>query len=492
MTDASLYPEPPAALSKLTARNLMRYFGPGAILASVTIGSGELVWASRSGAIFGYSLLWCFFYVGVFKAIQVYSASRYFTLTGEHPAVTWRQLPGPPLWLPLLITLPAIVLMLIAFSAIPETLAGFLHRLFGLPAEGESVGVWTHLELWENVWSTVVLVLCLGLALTSSYRMVERVSLVVVALLVGTIAVSVVVLGPDLVDLIVGLFVPTSPVYPDWLLEKAQYAAEFRDRNPWLEVSVYLGAVGGGAYDYLGYVGMLREKRWGLAGRGAVDVERLAGVVGGDGEAARRERQRARLWLRAPLLDTAVSFVFVILTTLLFAVLGTLVLHTSEIVPSQIDLLTQQERFLTSFHPQLRWLYRAAVFLAFIGTLYGAFAVYRQTFLESLRSILPRVAERVPTERVGRWIVSYCFLGGLTVVWLPSSVAGDLLGRLTFGSVLSGALACGLWCFAMLWVDRARTPAPLRMGMGLRIAVWVSGLGMLFLGVRTLYAFLFG
>ena len=205
MTDASLYPEPPAALSKLTARNLMRYFGPGAILASVTIGSGELVWASRSGAIFGYSLLWCFFYAGVFKAIQVYSASRYFTLTGEHPAVTWRQLPGPPLWLPLLITLPAIVLMLIAFSAIPETLAGFLHRLFGLPAEGESVGVWTHLELWENVWSTVVLVLCLGLALTSSYRMVERVSLVVVALLVGTIAVSVVVLGPDLVDLIVGL-----------------------------------------------------------------------------------------------------------------------------------------------------------------------------------------------------------------------------------------------------------------------------------------------
>ena len=44
MTDAPLYPEPPAALAKLTARSLMRYFGPGAILASVTIGSGELVW----------------------------------------------------------------------------------------------------------------------------------------------------------------------------------------------------------------------------------------------------------------------------------------------------------------------------------------------------------------------------------------------------------------------------------------------------------------
>jgi Mn2+/Fe2+ NRAMP family transporter len=58
------------------------------IIASVTIGSGELVWASRSGAIFGYQLLWCFLLAGVFKGVQVYVAARHMTLTGEHPMVS--------------------------------------------------------------------------------------------------------------------------------------------------------------------------------------------------------------------------------------------------------------------------------------------------------------------------------------------------------------------------------------------------------------------
>ena len=40
-------------------RNACGFIGPGLIIASVTIGSGELVWASRSGAVFGCQMLWC-------------------------------------------------------------------------------------------------------------------------------------------------------------------------------------------------------------------------------------------------------------------------------------------------------------------------------------------------------------------------------------------------------------------------------------------------
>jgi Mn2+/Fe2+ NRAMP family transporter len=61
--------------------------GAGVIIASVTIGSGEVVWASRSGAMFGYGMRWCFLYECVFKAIQVYTAARHMTLIGEHPMV---------------------------------------------------------------------------------------------------------------------------------------------------------------------------------------------------------------------------------------------------------------------------------------------------------------------------------------------------------------------------------------------------------------------
>ena len=73
-TDSRVYPAPPSSLVKPTPSSLLTYLGPGIIIASVTIASGELVFASRSGAIFGYGMLWCFLYAGIFKGIQVYTA----------------------------------------------------------------------------------------------------------------------------------------------------------------------------------------------------------------------------------------------------------------------------------------------------------------------------------------------------------------------------------------------------------------------------------
>ena len=54
------YPEPPPEMDRGGVVTLLKFFGPGAIIASVTIGSGETVFASRGGALFVYALLWCF------------------------------------------------------------------------------------------------------------------------------------------------------------------------------------------------------------------------------------------------------------------------------------------------------------------------------------------------------------------------------------------------------------------------------------------------
>jgi len=478
-----LYPEPPAALVKPGLVYLGRYLGPGVIIASVTIGSGELVYASRSGAIFGYGLLWCFLYAGLFKAIQVYTAARYITLTGEHPMVTWSQLPGPRNWFPLMIAVPAVVLMPIAFSAIPEILGGFVHRLAGMEMLGPQVGVWHHLEFWINLWSTLLLLLCMLLALGSNYQLLERISIVVLTGIVVCVGTAVIVFWPHWGELLGGMLLPCRPVYPDWLLKTPDLAEEFRGRSPWLEVSIYLGAVGGGAYDYIGYIGMLREKKWGLAGCRVATRQELYKAVADDTPTAATTILRARQWRRAPLFDTAVSFAMVIIVTMLFAILAKLVLHHEMAVPANNALLNEQETFLTALHPELRWVYRLGVFLAFLGTLYGAFEVYRQTFVESAKAICPRwvTSQRVPAVRLG--VLVYCVLGGLTMMWLPEQAAGTIIKRMTFGSIISGATSCGLWCFAMLWCDHVRLPAPLRMGMLMKILVLIAGSGMTLLGV---------
>tara|TARA_Y100000588_G_scaffold133759_1_gene146920 strand:+ start:6764 stop:8269 length:1506 start_codon:yes stop_codon:yes gene_type:complete len=481
---AVIYPELPERMRGRGPGRLFRMMGPGLIIASVTIGSGELVIASRGGAIFSYAMLWCFFYGGAFKAVQVYTASRHFTLTGEHPLESWRQLPGPPMWFPLLVVLPAVGLMPIAFSAIPETLAGYIHRLSGLSTSGDDVGPWGWFEFCSNGWATLVLVVCLLLAVASNYDIVEKASIVVLGVLVGLVVIAVVVLGPDLREAIVGLVIPRVGDYPEWVYETPELKERFAGRSPWLEVSLYLTAVGGGAYDYIGYIGMSREKGWGLAGRGAVSREELA-----SGTRDENTMERARAWSRVPLVDAVGSFACVILVTLLFAMLGAMVLHSKHAIPVDKELLIHQEDFLTALHPQLKWVFRGGVFLAFIGTLYGAFEVYRHTCREAGAVLAPTTTGRLSDRGMKMLVIGYCTLGGMTLTWLPQSVAGDIIGRLTLGSLVSGAATCGLWCFAMLWVDHFRMPDALRMSRRLKIVTVVAGVSMTALGATSIYKY---
>ena len=481
-----LYPEPPRNLTSPGFRNAFSFVGPGVIIASVTIGSGELVWASRSGAIFGYQLLWCFLFAGVFKAVQVYAAARQMTLTGEHPLVTWKLLPGPPFWFPLLIALPTLLVMPIAFSGISEILGGFLRELLGAETFALSTGPYAVSEFWDNLMASVVLTTCLLLAIGSSVKTLERTSAVVLAAIVLCVFVAIVVCRPQVLEILRGLFFPQVPAYEPWVLD--EYRGSFADRSPWLEVALYLTAVGGGTYDYIGYVGLLRHKRWGLAGDPIASRDRLIEALNSEQDGG-EELRRAKVWIRAPLWDTCVSFTAVILVTLMFAVLGSLVLNPHRTIPDNDVMLSQQESFLTLLHPQLRWVYRGGVFLAFMGTLYGAFEIYQHTVLESARALLPRLTGETHLPVWRGLTVTYCYLGGMVMIWLPRQIAGDVVGRMTFGAVISGASLCGLWCLAMLWVDYIRLPRPLRMSWPLWCTTFIAGAVMSALGVQTMWVY---
>ena len=86
----------------------LSWFGPGAILASLTIGAGELIFSSRAGALFGYRLLWFFVVVLAIKWVLVFAAARHMVLSGAHPFERWMELPGPRGWLPLVFLVLAI------------------------------------------------------------------------------------------------------------------------------------------------------------------------------------------------------------------------------------------------------------------------------------------------------------------------------------------------------------------------------------------------
>lgn len=472
-----LYPPVPEQLSQLSIKNVLLFLGPGAVLAAATIGSGELVFGSRNGAVFGYALAWCFVWAGIFKGIQVYTAARYLTLTGEHPMMRWREIPGPRGWFPLLLGAMSILVMPVAYSVIPKILSTLTNHWFGLDKENPQFA------LMSKLAASAFLLSCFLFFMLSSYSTLEKITLGLLLIMLFCIGVAVAMTFRSPLSFLIGVSLPQVPDYEPWVVK--QYAS-FATRSPWEEVAVYLTAVGGGSYDYVGYVGMLREKRWGRAGvvSDPAQTENVLAQLDDKTELAATEVKKARLWLRAPLIDCVLSFSFVVLISLLFVVLGAEILHPRQMIPDSGQLLTVQESFLTLIHPSLKFLYGAAVLLTFFGTLYGAFSVYTWTVVETARSIWP-AASQLRLKSIQRYVLAYCVIGGLSLIWIDL----EPVAVITLVAVLGGAPTCAAWCFAMLWTDRRFLPAPLRMGTGLKVLTIIAGVAMSVLGIKALFAY---
>jgi len=447
---------------------MLKFFGPGAIIASVTIGSGETVFASRGGAIFGYTMLWCFIGGGLMKFVQVYTAARYITLTGEHPIERWKYLPGPQAWAVWLLSAITILCFPLWLSGLPKMLGGLSVWIAGL----EGVPVWGD----ARVWGTAFVVAAVTMTMVQSYGSLERMQTVIVGVLLATILAATLVAQPDWLAALYGSVVPSIPHYPPWVV--SQYPA-VAARSSWIELGTYLGAIGGGTQDYFGYIGMLREKAWGLMGR---NVE--AGRAGVQVEDSRENHARGLSWLRAPLLDSAISFACIVVFTMAFMMLGAALLHPKQVVPSGMQLLSLQAEFLTQLHPRFLYLYQFGVFIAFFGTIMGAYELYARTAHECLRPLIARVRE-APLAAVRPWVVGYCAIGGVTIMW----IGGDPVSIVTPAAIFGGVLTCGLWCLLMVWTDRRYLPKPLQMGRPLLLANIVSGLFLTGWGVRGVYDF---
>lgn len=469
MDQSYRYPELSEALKRRGPLSILLLFGPGAIIASVTIGSGETVFASRGGAIFGYTLLWCFLAGGVMKFVQIYTAARYITLTGEHPMERWKYLPGPRGWIVWFLAIVTVMCFPLWLSGLPKMLGGLTVWIFGL----EQAGFWGD----PRVWGTVFVVVAITLTLLQNYAILEHTQTLIVALLLAMVLVAALAAQPDWLSVLGGALIPQVPSYESWVFAKYE---SISSRSPWVEVGTYLGAIGGGTYDYFGYIGMMREKGWGLLGQ-----KIRTGPEGVNIDPTSQNISLGRSWLRAPFVDTSISFLCIVVFTAAFMILGAVMLHPHEIAPEGLQLLTVQSEFLTALHPSLLYLYQVGVFMAFFGSILAAYEIYVRTAHECFRPIVRQVRE-MPLSRLRIWIVSYCGIFGLGIMWL----GGNPVNIVTPAAIFGGVLTCGIWCLLMVWTDRNFLPRALRMNRVLLVLNIVSGLFFTFWGIQGLYEFI--
>lgn len=466
--DPIRYPEPSAELRTGGVRGALKLFGPGAIIASVTIGSGETLFASRTGAIFGYALVWFIVVAAIGKLIQVYTAGRYMVLSGEHPMEAWARLPGPRGWFPAFLGGLSIFCFPFWLGGLAMMLGTALNWIVGL-----DTGSPESQRFCAQAWGTATLFLAAFLTLLQSYSVLERVQTFIVGILLVAILAALIPAPIQWLEAARSTVVVQWPEYEGWMLES--YPKIVAEQTVLMVMVVFMGAIGGGTYDYIGYLSFYRDKRWGalqLVSPPAEDAppasdapdETPASSSTDDGplgppriEPATSNLARGRSWIRAPMIDVFIGFACVLVFSIAFYLLGASILYPRRLVPDGFALLTPQVSFLTQIATPLKYVYQAGILMAFWGTIYGAFEIYSRTAYECFRPLFRRV-RRTRYQRLRLPVCLYAGLGGLLLMW---TVQEPL--KIVAPAALIGTTTCGIWCFAMIWADRAVLPTGLRM-----------------------------
>ena len=461
-SDVRLLLPPPALISRNPLR-WFAFFGPGAIVASVNIGSGEIFFPSRNGAIFGYRVLWVLLLIALLKWILAYTSMRHMILSGGHPCERWNSIPGPRGWLTLFIVAVALICGPLWLCFLEGMLGTICAWMFGFGSH----------YAWASVWVVAaMLLLAVG-----RYEFLEKAQMVILGLTVSCIFVAVFYVQPDWGQIAKGFVTPVYLTYPEWLFT---VLPDMASRSPWVEVMVYVAAIGGQSYDYLAYVSFLREKKWGYSAEDSVGQAELTQV-------AQNIDHPARVWVRAALIDTVVSFVMIVLVAACFSILGTVLLQPRQLVPDGVNLLNYQAMFLTTLSPWLLPVYKIAVFFAFFGILYGGPEMTYRLFYEYGRT-LGKWRVRLEGPKL-RWaIIVWVLGGGLGILWLTRLFPDlDLLDLVTPAGIYTGVLLCGFYCLANVWVDWKFLPPELRMPKVLVAGNLGGGLLFTAMGMKAIW-----
>jgi len=458
-------PDPPQALISNNPLKWARYFGPGAIVASCTIGTGEVLFPSRGGTLFGYDILWVFIMACLLKWVMSYSAIRHMILTGAHPLERWSNISGPRGWFPLFMVIMITICIPVWYAFLSGVLGTFCDWIFGTEQK------YLH-------WAVFFMVIALVIVMIETYKLLENIQLILIGTMVLFMFTALLLLHPPWMEVMQGMLIPKTLGYPDW----APIALpSLSDRPVFLEIMMYISAMGGASNDYLSYASYLREKKWGRTQLPIASDSELARAAGD-------REHKSRLWLRAALIDSSVSFVIVAGLAACFSILGTIVLAPQEILPANTDLLNHQADFLKSLKPWLEPFYKIAIMAAFIPMLYGGPQMNSRFYYEFFRT-LPRFKGRVTTDIARKGTVCWCLGGGAILLWMQYNLFPDfsLIQLVTPAGVYTGVLTCGFFCLANLWADRRYLPRQLRTN-GLMAALnLVAGVLFTVMGIRSMW-----
>jgi Mn2+/Fe2+ NRAMP family transporter len=436
----------------LTGLAVLAVLGPSIVWASEYIGSGEVILATRNGAIFGTGIIWVIV-SGIFLKFWIgMSGARYTVCTGEGMIDMFARMPGPQNWAVWIVLVAQFISATIAIGSIATASGVFLSSMLPVSHSiaGWMVTVFAFLVAWMGKFNWIKAVM----------------SVLVMIMIVGVLWVAVIVF-PGWPEFLQG-FIPQIPDVPHWALEQGVSS------NPWKEILPLLGWGAGGFASQVWYSYWVIGAGYGAVSRDVygkpADIVRLK-------ELSMEEARKLLGWSRIVYYDSSLAIVLGTVITVGFMIAGSGVLGPERLAPSGEHVALQLSAlFSLNWGAAGGFLFLVGGTAALIGTLVGQLAGWPRLLADSFRICIPAFNRKLKWLMQFRLFLVFFFLSNMVIVYSFNlrPVALVKLGALLDGLLLTPLQA--IWIGIGLYLVLPRLYRP-EVGKYLK-PNWVLGTGL--------------
>ncbi len=389
--------------------------GPSFIWAAEFIGSGEVILATRTGAILGSSVLWAIV-VGVFLKYWIgMSGARYTVCTGEGMIDMFDRVPGPRHWVVWVVLIVQFAAGIVSIGSLATAAGVFINNL--IPPIHPAVCGW------------LVTIVAVAVAWTGAFDFLKIImSFFVIVIVLGAMFVAFHVF-PTFGELLGGLTFHL-PDVPQW----AQ-AIEGVSSNPWRELLPLLGWCAGGFASQVWYTYWVIGAGYGATkdrgcGRPA-DVSALKNL-------SASAAGRIKGWCRVLYLDATIAMVIGVVVTGAFFIAGAGILRPQEIAPEGADVAIELSNVFARDWGRIGGIiFMITGASALVATQIGQLAGWPRLLADSFRICFPGLNKRYSWKALFRFFLVFFFVTNVIIVWF---FKGSPVILIMFSSVIDGLL----------------------------------------------------
>jgi len=471
------FPEPHDILTeKPSLKKYLKYFlffGPGAILVSMTIGQGQLIMGPQIGAWAGYTLLWLIT-LNIGSYIIAYVGCR-FTLLSGISTVDIFALKLRKGWLNWLFMILVLIFIPLFAATIINTLGQTICWIAG-------VG---HPLFWGISFSLFAVIL----VLMGRYKLLEYTQAFFVAVLgIGAVA-SVIAIKPDILEIIPNFFlIGNVPSYPEWMP-----SSEIKPIP--LVMLGYLGTLSITLIPLVGYLGWIKVKRWGIFkdkenpdeySKNLFNLFRRTGKIKYLPDEP-EEIKKSHLLLKPILIDLGIAFILVSIISASYMIAGSAILG-EENIPTEKELLTNQVEIFSSLKKDAQWLkplYQISLFFALFGTIYAGFEAVSRMFYETSKNISNKIG-KMDYRKFTLLFTLYIIATGIPLsIWIFLGKSVILVLSITL--LFIGVIGVVMYGVGSIYITQKILPEKYRMG---KFGVFLVIAGIILMLIPFLFLFI--